>query len=154
MAQVDIVDRPALRLGAVRHVGPYQDIGRAFGRLGGIAATAGLFERPGAAMIAIYHDDTAATPAAELRSDAAIVVPDDAPIPAELTEVRLAGGRYARHVHVGPYSGLPQAWNVMRDWLPSSGHRRGAGPSYEHYVSDMRTTPPDELRTALYMPLA
>ena len=33
---VTIVDQPELRVAGIRHIGPYPDIGREFGRLGGM----------------------------------------------------------------------------------------------------------------------
>ena len=47
---VRVIERPALRVGALRHNGPYQEIGQTFRRLGDIAGGAGLFAHPGAAM--------------------------------------------------------------------------------------------------------
>ena len=69
---------PELRVGTVRHVGPYNQIPNAFGRLGSIAGPAGLVQRPEAAMIAISYDDPDSTPQDQLRSDAGIVVSDKA----------------------------------------------------------------------------
>ena len=33
---VQIVNQPDLRIAGIRHIGPYQEIGREFGRLGGL----------------------------------------------------------------------------------------------------------------------
>src|SRR5262249_51843905 len=60
---VEITRMPELRLGTVRHVGPYNQIPLAFERLGrivGPAATA--LRQHGSAMIAIYHDDPESVP--------------------------------------------------------------------------------------------
>jgi AraC family transcriptional regulator len=152
--QIDIVERPARRLAAIRHVGPYPGIGRAFGQLAALAGAAGLLQRPEAAMIGVYYDDPTTTAPTSLQSDAAVTVQDGVALPDGLTERQLPAGRYAHATHVGGYEGLPQAWQALRDWLPGRGERWGAGPSYEHYVSDMATTPKDQLRTDLYMPLA
>src|SRR6185503_10471401 len=72
--EVVIRDLPELRAGTVRHIGPYNQINQAFGRLGMIAGPAGLFQMPDAGVIAMYYDDPESTPGEELRSDAAIVV--------------------------------------------------------------------------------
>src|SRR5262245_32297675 len=58
---VAITEMPELRVGTVHHVGPYNQIPQAFSRLNSIAAAAGLFRNPGAAMIAIYYDDPETT---------------------------------------------------------------------------------------------
>jgi AraC family transcriptional regulator len=153
--EVEIKDMPELRVGTVRHIGPYNQIPNAFGRLGAIAGPAGLFQQPGAAMIAIYYDDPDSTPQDQLRSDAGVVVPDGAPLPSELGEERLPAGRYARTEHVGPYERLGDTWaRFMGEWLPASNHRIGAGPSYEIYRNDPSKTPKHELRTDLFISIA
>lgn len=152
---VDLKDLPAYRLAAIRHVGPYNRISEAFGRLGEIAGRAGLIRCPGTEMIALYHDDPEATAASELRSDAALSVPDDAALPEGLTEIRIPARRYACTTHVGPYTKLGDTWaQFMGSWLPQSGHRVSDGPSFEIYRNTPGETPPEELRTEIYLPIA
>jgi AraC family transcriptional regulator len=153
--QVEIKDQPELRVGTVRHVGPYNQIPQAFERLGSIAGPAGLFGQPGAIVLAIYHDDPETTPQDALRSDAGVVVPGPAPMPEGLVEQRIPAGRYASALHVGPYEKLGDAWaRFMGEWLPASGHRMGTGPSYEIYLNDPMKVPKHELRTEMYIPIA
>jgi len=152
---VEIKPMPALRVAAVRHAGPYEQIGKAFERLGSIAGPAGLFQQPGAVMIAIYHDDPDTTPQDKLRSDAGIVVPEHVRLPDGLVEQRIPEGRYARTEHVGPYEQLADAWSRFKDEaLPAGGHRIGARPSYEIYRNDPTKVPKEELRTDMYMSVA
>jgi AraC family transcriptional regulator len=151
---VQIKKMAALRVGAVRHVGPYDKIPAAFGRFSAIAAGAHLFEQPGAMMLAIYHDDPDTVPADKLRSDAAIVVPEDVRLPEGLAEQRVAAGRYAVLLHVGPYEQLGEAWRRLKhEWLPASGQRPLAAPSYELYLNDPTQVLKHELRTEILMPL-
>ncbi|HTH24517.1 MAG TPA: GyrI-like domain-containing protein, partial [Vicinamibacterales bacterium] len=100
---VTVVDRPELRIAGIRHIGPYPQIGRAFGSLGGI-----LKGPPpaGSQMIALFHDDPATTQPDRLRSDAALTLPSNARTPDGLIEQRVPAGRYARAVHKGSYEGL------------------------------------------------
>lgn len=152
--QVTLSDRPALRAAASRHGGAYNRISEAFQRLHGIAGPAGLV-RPGTEMLAVYHDDPETTAEPELRSDAALTVPPDVPIPAGLAEIAIPAGRYAVTTHVGPYEQLGDAWaNLMGGWLPRSGYRLGPGVTYEIYRNTPMDTRPDALRTELYLPVA
>ena len=152
---VAIEHMPPLRLGTVSHRGPYNQIGKAFEKLGQIAGPSGLFGQPGAAMIATYHDDPDATPPDELRSEAGIIVPEGVPLPAALEEVHIPEGDYAKYTHIGGFEGLPDAWQrLMGEWVPASGRRLADSPSFEIYRSDMRTTPKEQLRTDIYVPLA
>jgi AraC family transcriptional regulator len=152
--QVELKEFPSLRLAAIRHVGPYNQINEAFGRLGAIAGRTGLFAHAGASMIAVYHDIPETTPPEQLRSDAGLTIPDGTSLPDGLTEQRIPGGRYAVTVHVGPYETLGDTWHrLMGEWLPASGHRFGSGPSYEVYLNDPTRTPKAELRTELRIPV-
>jgi len=150
---IEIEQLPALRVGAVRHVGPYTQVGKAFERLGALAGPAGLFQMPDAVMLGIYHDDPQTTPNEQLRADAAVVVKEGTRLPDGLTERVIPAGRYARATHVGAYDGLPRAWAEFGASLGSGGYSVGSGPGLEIYRNDMARTPQDELRTDLYMPL-
>ncbi|HXT18353.1 MAG TPA: AraC family transcriptional regulator [Gemmatimonadaceae bacterium] len=151
---VDIEDKPAMRAAGVRHIGPYIQINEAFGRLGAIAGPAGLFGHPGAVMIALYHDDPESTAADQLRSDAAIVVPEGVKIPDTLTEHRLPARRYACTVHKGPYERLGDTWaRFMGEWIPANAVRIAQGESYERYLNDPTRTPKEELLTEICVPV-
>lgn len=151
---IDVCEMSEMRVAAIRHTGPYNQIGAAFSRLGEIAGAAGLLG-PETVMLGIYHDDPNCTPADELRSDAAVVVPEQAQIPDGLTEQRVPAGRYACATHIGPYEQLGEAWaRFVGEWLPQNGHRTGEGLSYEIYRNHPGQVPSDQLRTELYLPLA
>ncbi|HJQ21047.1 MAG TPA: AraC family transcriptional regulator [Gemmatimonadaceae bacterium] len=151
---VEIKQKPALRVASVRHIGPYMQINQAFERLGHIARQEGLFQLKGARMLAIYHDDPESTPAEQLRSDAGIVVPESATIPTSLTEQRLPAGRYACTLHVGPYERLGDVWQrLLGEWLPASG-KRIDGLSYELYLNMPGEVPPEQLRTEICVPVS
>jgi AraC family transcriptional regulator len=149
--EVSIVNQPELRIAGIRHIGPYQEIGREFGRLGG------LLKGPppaGAQMIAVYHDDPDTTAPDHLRSDAALTLPANVHGPDGLIEQRVPAGRYAKTVHKGGYEGLPATWNALKkEWLPASGHTMGH-PSYEIYVNNPMTTQKEALVTEVYLRLS
>jgi AraC family transcriptional regulator len=150
---VQIKEMPGIRTAAVRHVGPYNQISQAYEKLGAAAGPSGLFGRPGAMMIGIYYDDPRVTPAAQLRSDAALSVAEDMPIPQGLVEARIPSGRYAYTLHEGPYERLKEAWARLMAWLPAHGYRPRAGASYEIYRNTPETASGDALRTELYLPI-
>jgi AraC family transcriptional regulator len=146
---VTLVSQPELRVAGIRHIGPYDQIGREFGRLGG------LLKGPppaGARMIAVFHDDPAKTAADRLRSDAALILPAGAPTPDGLIEQRLPAGKYARATHNGSYQGLPGAWGTVREWAVKNGHTP-ANPDYEIYLNTPMDTQEPDLRTEIYLRL-
>lgn len=150
---VTIKDLPELRVATLRHVGPYNQISKAFARLGEVAGPAGLIEAS-PTMLALYHDDPETTPVAELRSDAGLVISNEARLPAGLGEQRLQAGRYACTTHIGPYEELGDVWGrFMGEWLPRSGHRMKNGAAYEIYRNMPGQVPPSQLQTDLYIPI-
>ena len=147
---VEVTQQSELRIAGIRHIGPYHEIGRAFGSLGG------MLKGPppaGSRMIALFHDDPAVTPSDKLRSDAALTLPGNTPTPNGLIEQRVPGGRYAKTTHKGGYEGLPAAWNALKsEWLPKSGHKMGH-PSYELYLNNPMTAAKEDLLTEIYLRL-
>lgn len=152
---VTIEQRPALRVFAVSHRGPYSAIAQAFGRLDAIVRPQGFLERYAEGMVAIYHDDPEVTSPADLRADAGVIVRAEAPLLEGLSEIVIPAGSYARMTHVGPYTRLGDGWaRFMGGWLVKSGHRVGPGVSYERYLNTPMDTRPEDLRTDLYLSIA
>lgn len=152
--QVQIQSYPRKRVFVVPHQGPYTTISEAFGKLDAIVRPAGLLERGGLEMVALYYDDPEVTPVAELRSDAGLVVDAEARLPAGLKEVEIPEGDYARTLHKGPYQTLGDTWaRFMGGWLVESGRRVGTGPMYERYLNTPMDTAPENLETELLLSL-
>lgn len=152
---VTIEDLPPSRAAGVLHIGPYPGIGQSFQQLGAALAAHNLFSHA-RAMIAVYHDAPGSKPEAELRSHAAVIIGDDFPAAVErLDYFDLVGGRHAIMAHKGPYATLASAYEwLYGKWLPQSGENPRDAPPVEVYVNDPRTTPPDQLRTDIRLPLA
>lgn len=143
---------PGLRLATVRHLGPYQQIGRAFGRLDEIVRGAGLPHRE---LVGVYYDDPSTTPEDQLRSDAGVIVDDGVVLPPGLEEQRVPAGRYAIAEHAGSYAGLPAAWGEFKRAIAiQTGQATPRGYTFELYRNTPMDVPVSELRTALYMSLA
>ena len=152
---IEINSCPASRVAALGHTGPYNTIGSAFERLGGIAGPAGLLSHNPARMVAIYFDDPESVPLAQLRSAAGVSVPEGVALPKGLHELVLPGGRWARTLHQGGYQGLGDSWQrLLGQWLPNSGRRIGRGDFYELYLNHPGNACEEELQTMLYLPLA
>jgi AraC family transcriptional regulator len=146
---VNVTQQPELRVAGIRHIGPYMEIGREFGRLGG------MLKGPppaGAQMIAIYYDDPDHTASDQLRSDAAITLPGHTASPLGLIEHRVPAGRFAKATHHGSYRGLPDAWTAIKQWAVKNGHAP-ANPGYEIYLNTPMDTPEEDLVTEIYLRL-
>jgi AraC family transcriptional regulator len=151
---VTVEELAAKRVLAVAHRGPYSAIGEAFEALDRIVRSSTLLSLPGLEMVAIHHDDPDATPSAELRASAGLVVPVDAVGPDGLHEVILPAGLYAHVTHVGPYETLGDTWSQLRgEWLGSSTYRIAGAHCYERYLNTPENAAPHELKTVLYVPI-
>lgn len=151
-----IVQRPALRVIALRHIGPYHLIGEKFGTLAQWAAQNSI-EFTGA--LGVFYDDPESTAPAELTSDACIIIDDSAVITVELGDAyrieTISGGAYAVATHQGPYSQLGDAWDqFLGSAVPVLGRALAPLPCYELYVNDCSKVPESEVLTELYVPLA
>ena len=143
---------PGLRLATLRHLGPYQQIGRTFGRLHEIVTRAGLPHRE---LVAVFYDDPAVTPEDQLRSDAGVIVDEGVPLPPGLEEQRVPAGRFARAEHAGSYAGLPGAWGELKRALAAqTGDANPRGYTFELYRNTPMDVPEAQLRTLLYMSIA
>jgi AraC family transcriptional regulator len=138
----------------MRHLGPYPEIGGTFSQLLAWAAKRDLLTAE-YRTIAIFYDNPGTVPAAELRSDACLVVATAEPdAEASVQEVAIPGGLYAVHIHKGPYAELPEVyWWIYKDWLQVNGHEAENQPAFEEYLNDPRILPPTEWLTAIYVPL-
>lgn len=150
--EIEIKNLPKMRVAGFRHVGPYNEIGAAFGRLGEWVGKTGIQPK---GMIGIYHDDPMEVAPERLRSDALAVVDDAFTTTDEGVQVYdIDANTYAAYTYRGDYSGLPAAWGrFMGEWFPSSGQQFGRGSFMEWYLDDCSVVPAEECRTVLYAPV-
>lgn len=152
MNAVEIRNEPARRLGAMPHKGPYNEISRAYDKLGAILGARGLWPQAGA-MVAVYYDDPSATPAPDLRSHAGVTFGPDVALDAPLEVVTLPAGPHAVLTYRGPYSGLAAAYDQLYAWLPTSGRQPADSPVFEIYLNTPMDTAPEDLLTEICVPL-
>ncbi|MBL8087717.1 MAG: GyrI-like domain-containing protein [Chthonomonas sp.] len=154
---VELVKMPPLRLFAIRHIGPYPQIGKAFTKL--FQAVEGRNIKQGD-VLGVYHDNPLEGDPAALRSDAALVLGDDVampqtnpnPLDGELHGYLIDEDLYARVLHVGSYEGLPQAWMNLGHWFATNNRTMSdTGACFERYLNDICETPEAELRTEIYI---
>ena len=154
MYDVTIPELQPVRLAALRHTGPYLDIGTTFERLFAWAAGRGLMG-PQTRAIGVYYDDPDGTPGEALRSDAGLVVGSGIALDNGLRVVEVPGGRHAVLHHRGPYAELNKAYRwLYREWLPKSGEQCADRPVFEEYLNNPRTLPPEQWLTDICLPLA
>lgn len=138
---------------ALPHQGDYQRIAPRFEELTAWARANGLFAVP-RRWFAIYHDDPAAIPEPQLRSEACVEIEPGRALGPGMTERRIEPGRVAVLVHKGPYAELEPVYRALYgEWLPASGEEPDDRPSFEEYLNNPREVPPSEWLTAIHLPL-
>lgn len=133
----------------LRHVGPYDEVGRTFERLAAWVGAHGLFG-PWTQGMGISHDDPEVTPPEYLRYDAAFVVPRAIESQGEIQGVELPSRDYVTALHKGPYSGLALSYAaLMRWWLRHGDGQLSDAPAVEFYLNQPGLTPPESLLTKI-----
>ena len=139
-------------LAAVRHQGPYLQVGQAFEQLGQLCAL--LQPAPDARWFGLFHDNPQLVPSEQLRVDACVELAAQAPLVPGVQRAQIAAGRYAVVHHHGPYAELESLYLwLYQTWLPQSGMQRAPGPSAELYLNSPQNTAPADLHTEIWLPL-
>jgi AraC family transcriptional regulator len=144
---------PPRRVAFIRHVGPYGTVGPTFQRLMAWAGQRGLLG-PQTLIVAIPYDDPGVTPADKVRADCCITVGEGVAPEGEVGLQTIEGGECAVLTHVGPYRQLGESYHwLFGTWLPTSGRELRNSPAYEIARNSPEDTPPEQLRTDIYLPL-
>lgn len=137
-ATIEIKQMPEIQLAAMRHVGPFDQIGQVYSKLFGWAGPKGLLANPELKTATVYHDDPSVTDISKLRQSAGITVPHAIEAEGEIIPVRIKAGKFA----VGRFEitdkEFGQAWNSMCIWVEESGYKENSenGQHYELYHND------------------
>ena len=152
MYDVTFETAPARHLVGLMHKGPYLEIGGTYEKLGAIATARNLWPDV-KAMVAVYLSDPGVTPQNDLRSFAGLEMAGEG-APEGLEAHDIPGGKVARLRHVGPYTGLQDAYTYLfGEWLPESGREPGESPCYEVYVNNPGEVAQKDLITDIHLPL-
>jgi AraC family transcriptional regulator len=140
--RVRVEELPEMTVAYARHVGPYDGIGEAFGRLARWAGPRGHYARPDMKSLAIYHDSPEVTEPAKLRSSACVTVPPGTEVAGDINLMGIPGGKYAiAHFEIRPDQ-FKEAWDLlMGEWFPSSGWQPDDRPCFEVYLNDQAQHP-------------
>ena len=141
-----------IRVARIRHVGPHAEVGPCFERLFRWAAAIGA---PTGRVLTLSWDDPRTVPPGGLRCDACVELRTGEEPPPGIELGPVGGGRYAVHRFVGPYDGIAAAYGrLFGEWLPGSGESVDERPFMELYRNSDLDTAPEQLATALCLPLA
>ena len=153
--KVEITELETMKVVYVRHLGPYQECGKAWEKLCTWAGPRGLL-RPGAKFLGLCYDDPTVTPSDKIRYDACATVDADTDVEpeGEIGVQTISKGTYAMATHFGPYENLSKTYcQLCGQWMPEKGYEIASKPSIEIYQNTPEDTEPEDLITDIYIPL-
>jgi AraC family transcriptional regulator len=142
-----------MRVGFLRHIGPYHEVGKTWESLTMFLGKEGLIGGD-SQFLGVCHDDPAVTPPDKVRYDACVTVPDEFQPQGDIGVQVVPGGQYAVMTHFGPYDKLGESYaQLLGQWLPRSNRHLATTPCFEIYLNSPENTEPEDLITDLYAPL-
>lgn len=154
---VRIERRDPVHIAAVRHVGPYNEVGDAWKTLMKWGWTKMMFGKT--ETFGLCFDDPDVTPAERIRYEACMVVKPDTKVKGDIIIRELPGGAFAVAVHEGPFDTISATYatlcaQVVSTAIDGTSWKLGDPPSREVYLMDPRKTVPADMRTEIWMPVS
>jgi AraC family transcriptional regulator len=141
-AKIEVQERPPMDLIYCRHMGRFDEISGAYGKLFHWAGPRGLLKFPETKTVTVYHDDPKVVEIEKLRQSACITVDPDAKAEGEFGKMHVPGGKYAvGSFRVEPHQ-FSEAWDAVCSWLADSGYQPSDGYPYEYYPKEHEEGPP------------
>lgn len=133
ISSTKVIPLRAVHVAFVRHVGPYESVPDSlYDELETWAQRRRLAGPP--VWMGIGHDSPGVTPPAQLRFDAALVVPGPFAPEGRIAHQVLPGGDFAITTHAGPYETLPATYaEIFPRLMALSGYRVIGLPAIEIY---------------------
>ncbi len=153
---IRIENATACHIAFVRHVGPYEGVGEAWGQLMKWGWSKMIFGKPDT--FGLCYDDPDVVAPEKIRYDACMAVKPGTRVKAPVETRDLPAGTFAVVEHVGPYEQFAEVYARLCGQLASeevAGRRwrLADAPSREKYLNDPRKTRPEDLRTEIWMPV-
>jgi len=141
---------------ALRHVGPYDEVGVVMERLYAIAVRRAFL--PGARVLALSYDSPDLEDHEVLRFDACVTVSPDGDVAGArrdgLHDIVIPGGRYAVFLHRGPYQRITHAYDqIVASWVLTDRIELRDAPFINTYLSDPARVAAPDLECELAIPI-
>ncbi|NIM97401.1 MAG: hypothetical protein GTO24_04745 [candidate division Zixibacteria bacterium] len=133
----------------LEHVGPYDQMGNLFYQLREYGAS----EQLAGDVVGIYYDDPEKVPAASLRSEIGIVVPEGFQPDSGYKVKELPAQKVAYAILKGPYGEIAKEYPYMFEWMEEKGYKLCGAPLREIYLEAGPDIPPEQLVTEVQIPI-
>lgn len=119
----------------IRRTGSYFESAPAAWKAMGTYFTEKKRDDSGVRLIGIAHDDPSVTNEEKWRFDACVAGLEKPTMDGEVGVQTIAGGKYARFEHIGPYNTMGDTYRaIFGEWYPSSGASLRDEPTFAQYV--------------------
>ncbi|MCK5029357.1 MAG: AraC family transcriptional regulator [Bacteroidales bacterium] len=133
---IEVKELPTLDLIYCRHIGQYDQIGKAYEKLFKWAGPRGLLKFPQTKTVTVYHDDPKTTDIEKVRQSACITVETEVKTEGEIGKLSVPAGKHAVGHFEIDVTEFEQAWNAMCIWVSESGYQPADENPYELYHAD------------------
>lgn len=138
-ANIEVKEMPEMKAIYVRHIGAFNQIGEAYGKLFKWAYPRGFYTPNVSKSATVVHDDPSVTEIEKVRSSACIIIESDVKVDGEIGKLTIPAGKYAVGRFELGFADFEKAWNSMCNWFVESGYQQGDGCTYELYHNDYTT---------------
>lgn len=150
---IEIKEMPAMELVYCRHIGQYDQIGKAYEKLFKWAGPRGLLNFPKTKTVTVYHDDPKTTEIDKVRQSASLTVDQKVKTEGEIGNLSVPSGKYAVGKFEIDVTEFEQAWNAMCLWVSESGYQPDDRNAYELYHADPEHHPENKFVLDICVPV-
>ena len=138
---IEIKDMPALNLVYCRHVGQFNQIAEAYGKLMQWAGPRGYLNNPNFKTVTVYHDDPGITEIEKVRQSACITVNEPVKTEGEFGNMTVSAGKYMVGRFEIDETQFKDAWDSVCRNLSESGYQPADENPYELYHNNHEEHP-------------
>ncbi len=151
--KIEIKEMPEMLVVYCRHMGAFDQIGKAYEKLMKWAGPRGLLKFPETKSLTLYRDDPSVTEIEKVRQDACITVAEDVKTDGEIGKSIVKGGKYAVGRFEITATEFQEAWNTMCLWFTESGYQPADNNTYELYHNDHNDHPEHKFILDICIPI-
>jgi len=137
-----------LKMVYFENIGPYWELGPAFGKLGAYAMSKGIEGK----VLGVFYDDPSKMPEESLRCEIGMEVSEDFLPDSGYMVKELKPHLVAYAILKGPYAEIAQRYPEIKSWAVKKGYQI-VGPVTEIYIKAGPGIPESELLTEVQFPI-
>ena len=151
--KIEIKVMPAMELVYCRHIGTFNMIGEAYGKLMKWAGPRGLLSSPDMKTVTVYHDNPKVTDSDKVRQSACITINKAVKTEGEFGNLSIPTGKYVVGSFEIDATEFTKAWDSVCIWLSESGYQPADANPYELYHNNHEEHPQKKFIVDICIPV-